>query len=89
MGRENPLTITVLRSGARAECHSKQTVTPMEVRRVKQVWWLLELASKYFQVSSPEYSRMALLYPSEFSVAMRLDWLTETEVLHFASAQKL
>ena len=28
MGRENPLTITVLRSGARAECHSKQTVNP-------------------------------------------------------------
>lgn len=28
VGRENPLTITVLRSGARAERHSKQTVNP-------------------------------------------------------------
>ena len=60
----------------------------MGVRMVKQVWWSLELASKYFQVSFPEYSRMALLCPSEFSMAMWLDWLTEAEVLHFASAQK-
>ena len=28
VGRENPFTINVLRSGARAECHSKQTVNP-------------------------------------------------------------
>lgn len=64
------MTITVLRQVLELNVTLSRLETPVRVRRVKQAWWSLELASKYFQVSSPEYSRMALLYPSEFSMAM-------------------